>query len=377
MDNNNLHFISYHFNPDCFKLAREFRGLQKNELAKRIGISPSAISQFENGEIKPNAQTVAKISMALGFPPSFFGHQNNLRIISPDQCHFRSLRSCSPMEFRQVVSGSSIIGKIVEFIDSHVELPKEEVTNCMITSIGTNEDIEQAAVKVRNSWGLGLGPIDNILYLFEAKGILIFRLLNNSKKVDAFSHWHGGRPFVFLNAEKGSGSRSRYDAAHELGHLIMHPDYLPGDRTHESQADRFASAFLMPRETFMRECPKRLIWPIFIELKKRWKVSLAALVRRAKDLGNISEDTYRRANVQINQKGWKTKEPYEFPTEQPTVFPQSIELLAKEGWSLSTIAEKLSISEIDLRNLIYADSIEQNCQRNSIIDDENRFKKSK
>ncbi len=136
----------------------------------------------------------------------------------------------------------------------------------------------------------------------------------------------------------------------------MHDEYIPGDRRQEEQAFRFAGAFLLPRETFLRECPRRLVWTKFLELKERWKVSLAALVRRAKELGVLSEDTYRRANVQLNQRGWKYQEPGEPPVEYPTVLPQAMELLSRKGWTLSAVARQLSMSEIDLQTLIYADA---------------------
>lgn len=354
--NGNLYLIAHQFNPVYLKLAREFRGMQKNELASQVDLTPSAVTQLENGEIKPQPQTVARLSLALRFPPSFFSQNDDCIIVSPDECHFRGLRSCTQIEYRKVVTGSSLIGKIVNLVDQQVELPKEQITENMFTNINTEEDIEFAAMQVRKAWGLGLGPIDNVIYLLESKGVLVFRLLNDSKKVDAFSHRHNKRPFVFLNTEKGCSTRSRYDACHELGHLIMHPDYLPGDRNQERQADFFAGAFLLPKEVFLRECPKRLVWQHFLELKQRWKVSLAALVRRAKDLGLLSQDTYRRANIYLN-KEWKRQEPFEPALEQPTILPQAIKLLEQNDWSLPKIAEHLHLSYVDLINLVYADNI--------------------
>lgn len=354
--NNNLHLIAYQFNPNCLRIAREYRGLAKNELARKLDVTPSSISQFESGKVRPNAQTLGRLSIALNFPPAFFAQPSEFECISTDQCHFRSLRSCSQTERRKMVSASAIISNIVEFIDSHVHLPEEKITPSLSYGVTTTEEIEQAAAKVRKDWGLGLGPISNVIYLIESHGVLVFRLLSDCKKVDAFSLWRKGRPFVFLNTEKGSGSRSRYDAAHELGHLVLHDDYIPGDRFQEEQANKFASAFLLPRESFIRECPKRLVWPHFLELKQRWRVSLPALVRRAKDLGLISEDTYRRANVQINKK-WGHKEPYEPDIERPTILPRTMQLLHQTGWTFSAISNQLHISEVDLRLLTFADDV--------------------
>jgi hypothetical protein len=115
---------------------------------------------------------------------------------------------------------------------------------------------------------------------------------HDCEDMDAFSAWHAKRPIVFLIDHKGSTSRLRFGAAHELGHLVMHADVVAGSPELERQANRFASAFLLPRETFLPECPRRLNWPHFYELKRRWKVSVAALVRRAYDLECISEASY-------------------------------------------------------------------------------------
>jgi Zn-dependent peptidase ImmA (M78 family) len=256
-----------------------------------------------------------------------------------------------------MVSTSALIGLLIRFVESHVDLPEEQVSPHTNYGVSTVEDIEQAAAKLRKDWGLGVGPISNIVHLLESKGVLAFRLFSDCKRVDAFSLWHQGRPLVFLNTEKGSATRSRFDAIHELGHLIMHADYLPGDRLQEEQANRFSSAFLLPKESFVHECPRRLIWPHFLELKQRWKVSLPALVRRAKDLSLISEHSYHRANMQIRQH-WNYNEPCEPETEKPSILPQVVELLEKSGWNLSNIAREVHLSEVDLGLLIYADDEE-------------------
>ncbi len=256
-----------------------------------------------------------------------------------------------------MVSASAIIGRIIDFIENHVDLPEEKVTPSIVSKVFTAEEIEDAALKVRRDWGLGVGPISNVVHLLETNGVLVFRLLSDCKKVDAFSLWHKSRPFIFLSTEKGSGSRSRFDAAHELGHLIMHSDCVPGDRIQEDQANRFASAFLLPRDGFLEECPKRLVWPHFIALKERWIVSLAALIRRARDLGVISDDTYRRGNIQLHKR-WNSSEPSEPEIERPVILPQVIKVLGQSGWPLSAIAEEVRLSETDIRLLTHADDEE-------------------
>ncbi len=364
------HITAYQFNPESLTIAREYRGYKKNELAIKLNLTPSAITQFEKGEVKPTPQTVADLCLVLKFPSSFFTQKVESPLITHEQCHFRSLMSCSQIERRRMVAAGNLIGKIVKFVDERIELPSEQVSNSVFYGTENVSQIEEVAEKVRKDWGLGLGPIDNVIHLMENKGVLVFRLLEESRKLDAFSLWQGKRPFIFLNSEKGSASRSRFDASHELGHLILHSEYLPGNKFQELQANQFASAFLMPRETFLKECPHRLVWNHFLELKQRWKVSLAALVRRAKDLKIISEDTYKRANVQIQKNGWKYNEPSEPEIEMPTILLQAVNLLNENNLSLSHIADKLSISETDLRWLIFMDSDSKTVNQK----DENHYK---
>src|SRR5690606_38887686 len=104
------------------------------------------------------------------------------------------------------------------------------------------EAIEQIASRLRKHWGMGMGPIPNMTKLLESKGVFILPIADAFHQVDAYSAWPGARPTIMLSFYK-SASRARFDAAHELGHLIMHEDTFPADTSVESQADRFASAF--------------------------------------------------------------------------------------------------------------------------------------
>lgn len=251
-----------------------------------------------------------------------------------------------------MVALATLLSRLTQILEEYVDFPTEQLSGAQTQSPSDLEDIEATAVRIREHWGLGMGPIPHVVALLESKGVITFRLLEDCKRVDAFSLWLRNRPFVFLNAEKGSGSRSRFDAAHELGHLVMHNDCRPGDSAHEMQADRFASAFLLPRASFVTECPRRLSWDHYLALKRRWGVSLQALIRRSFDLGCIGEHTYRRAYVQLNQKGWRTAEPDEPAPECPMLIQQSIALLKQISIDLPTLASKLAVREHDLRSWI-------------------------
>src|SRR5262249_12657537 len=154
-----------------------------------------------------------------------------------------------------------------EHVERHVRLPAIGVPSLDVEDEDDLEGAERAAAAVRAEWGLGQGPIDNVVRLLEGKGVIVIRPKIDSEEVDAFSTWAGRRPLVVLASDKDDCARSRYDGAHELGHLVMHHDAEPGRKPVENQAQRFAAAFLMPAEVIINELPSRMSWPVYFDLK--------------------------------------------------------------------------------------------------------------
>jgi len=211
---------------------------------------------------------------------------------------------------------------LVVELEEHVTFPEEQISE-HAAEVRSLQEVELLAERLRAVWGLGLGPISDMVALIERLGVMVLELKGHSRALDAFSTWLVGRPLVFLSSEKESATRRRFDCAHELGHLLMHQEADPGRRELEAQADRFASAFLLPGESFAKEYPDRLNWAHLRALKRRWKVSLAAMLKRAFDLDLISEATYRRAFVHLNRAGWREQEPDEPSMERPSLIKKA------------------------------------------------------
>lgn len=341
-----LHLATHLFSAARLTLARELRGLTKADLATRIQKTAAAVGQFEAGRAKPEAKTVAAMALALGVPVGFFAARKGAApLMTTDECHFRSLRAASQRERRRVLAVGVLLCDLITELEDEIEFPAERVSEIVRAPTSTQE-IEQCAVDVRKHWGLGLGPIPDLIKLFESRGILVTLVPEACREIDAFSAWHAKRPMIFL-VEHSEPSRLRYDAAHELGHLVMHVDVTPGSPELEREANRFAAAFLLPRESFLPECPRSLNWPLFYELKQRWRVSVQALVRRAYDLGCISQATYRRAFVQINARNERVHERFEPPPERPSMISNAIRELETD-LPMSKLAEKLCLAEADL-----------------------------
>lgn len=148
----------------------------------------------------------------------------------------------------------------------------------------------------------------------------MIRLPLGSADVDAFSLPFADHPVVVLGSDKNDRARSRFDATHELAHLVMHGDQIWGTKEVETQAHRFAAAFLLPAAEIRGQLPTTVDWQTLFELKRRWQVSLAALLMRARTLGRMSERTYLTAVKAASARGWRRVEPVPLGSpEEPTL----------------------------------------------------------
>lgn len=339
--------VALQFDGRRLAQARRLRSKLKADLAVDVDLTPAAVGQFERGVTRPKPATVAKMSLALGVPPAFFTTRP-IHEIPEDQAHFRKLRATSKRARDEARAQVELLADLVAFIERRVRLPDVALPRDLSTV-----SPEEAATELRARWQLGLGPIASAVGLLERKGTVVARLHASSDEIDAFSCWMGGRPFVILASNKHAADRSRFDAAHELGHLILHQDVQPGDPASEQEAHRFAAELLMPAAAIRSELPPRLNWRRYLELKGRWGVSMAALIRRARDLDVIADTAYRRAMIELGRKGWRTREPDALvEPEQPELIARALMLLDEHRQlSLAKISGELSLSISDAQSL--------------------------
>lgn len=340
------------FDGGRLSLARLSRGLNKKQLAEIVGVTPAAVGQFERGLSQPSAPVIAKLHWALRFPPEFFEGGRRRFEVRHDEAHFRRLRSTSKMERSQVLARAELLAELVAELEKHLNIPEVAIPEIPVP-VDSRTETEAAATEVRKQWGMGIGPIPKVVRLLESKGCVVTRLRHDNRSVDAFSTWIGNRPLIILNDDKGDIARSRLDAAHELGHLVMHPDAEPGRRIIEQQAFAFAVSFLMPRESALRELPRRLDWRRYAELKRRWGISMKALVRYSRDLGFLSEASYKSAMVQYSKNGWQRGEPGRLEdTERPILVSNALEVLStRRGLDSEDLARILRIEAKNLEEL--------------------------
>ena len=275
-------------NPERLIFARNRRGWTKTRLAKELGVQARSIQGYELGEYAPETEKLERIAELLRFPLQFF-FGDDLPVIAEHTASFRSMSKMSASLKNTALGAGAIAFLFNDWIESRFKLPQADLPDLSDLSP------EDAAASLRRIWGLGAAPIGNMIHLLESFGIRVFSLTIDAKEVDAFSVWYEGRPFVFLNTFK-SAEHSRFDAAHELGHLIRDRHTMLHGKAHspdmEREANAFASAFLMPENSVIASRPKYPTLPILIELKKIWGVSLAALAFRMNQLSLLTEWTY-------------------------------------------------------------------------------------
>lgn len=359
------------FNNTRFALARKRRGLTKRALAKEIGVTDRSITAYESGQTEPERQTIEKIAGALRFPVEFF-FADDVEELPVEVASFRALTKMTASQRDIALSAGGVALLLNEWINNKFDLPlpdfpedyriasdrKSKASSGRQSSegdeypdFGKENDPEAAAESLRRYWDLGELPIKSMIALLESKGVRVFSLSVDAREVDAFSMWYGDIPFVFLNTKK-TAERCRFDAAHELGHLVMHRHGAPQGQEAEKEANAFASAFLMPRRSVLANAPRTATLKSLISHKKYWNVSAAALNYRLHSLSLTTDWTYRTLCIDLAKLG-RAYEPDPSPFETSQVLKKVFASLRQDGISKSDVARELLIQPEELDELTF------------------------
>jgi Zn-dependent peptidase ImmA (M78 family)/DNA-binding XRE family transcriptional regulator len=339
------------FNSTRFALARKRRGIKKKVLAQLIGVSEKSVIGYEKGIQEPEKETLNRIASALNFPARFF-LADDIDELTPNIASFRALTKMTASQRDIALSAGSIALLLNEWIEQRFELPEVDLPDLGRESTDNQQSPEAAADTLRHHWGIGELSIKNMISLLESKGIRVFSLAIDAREVDAYSMWYGGKPFVFLNTLK-SAEHCRFDAAHELGHLVLHRHGEPQGQEIEREANAFASAFLMPRRSVLANAPKFPTLPSLIAYKKHWTVSVAALNYRLHTLGLTTDWVYRTLCIQISGAGYRTSEPESAPHETSQILSKVFAALREEGISKNDVAQQLLLDPTEIEQLTF------------------------
>lgn len=327
------------FNGERLKKARIYRGLTVAELAEGVDCQRQTLSMYEISRSQPtDKNTVARIAKVLDFPVDYFYEHPALCVSGT--VYFRSLLTTNKKYRSEQIVKMDFLSQVYSFLQDYVEFPKYESLN-----LDENSTPEEAAAALRKAWNLGYHPIDNLVSVVEQHGILVSSFSTSTDDVDAFSEFvdTGDSPtyLIAYSNNKTSAARIHFDIAHELGHICLHEwsedieDITKEEfKKRERQASDFAAAFLLPEVSFKQDAiagPKTITY--YKQLKKKWKVSIAAMIRRAEKLGVMSMEEYQSLIRIMQRRGQRKEEPLDdvLITASPTLMKTSVMMLLQEN----------------------------------------------
>jgi Zn-dependent peptidase ImmA (M78 family)/DNA-binding XRE family transcriptional regulator len=312
-----------------FKSARLINGYSLQDLSDILGnkVTRQALHKYEKGEVMPDSEMIDLLCEALHVRPDFFSRET---LIELEEVNFRKLVKYSEKDQASVIEKTKeILSRYLEIeellkLENTFDHPLKDIKN-----INSIEDIENAAIEVRNYWKLGDEPIANVVELLEDVNIKIIEI-DAGKDFDGLQTWIRSRniPVIVINSRiDKSRDRKRFTILHELGHLLMHDKGIP-EKMSEKYCHAFAGAMLLPASSLKRvlgEKRNKLAIQELGMLKQQYGISIQAIIMRALNLGIISDYYTKYYFKYINEMGWKVEEPYKFEgKESPRKFDQLI-----------------------------------------------------
>jgi len=333
------------FNPEMLILAREFRGLTQTGLAENVGVKQGTISKLESGLQSPDTVLEA-ISRVLQFPVDFFRQEDRVFGFNSAGFFHRKRQALPDRILRTLHAAMNIsrmrVSRLIRSVqpqEAHqFSFRKLDVTNY-------RNGAQEIADVAKAMWQVPTGPVRNVMEIIEAAGAVIVPMDFGTLKADAISEWVPGYPPLFLtNSNTGiTGDRLRLTLAHETGHAIMHD--FPHEEI-EDQANSFAAEFLMPRKQ-IKASLYGLTLAKLAQLKRIWKVSMAALIQRGHELKTITDNQRRYLFMALSKRGQRLREPIDtdVPIERPTRLRSLVKAHIDMGFSMQEMMSLLFVAD--------------------------------
>ena len=340
-------------NPEMVILAREFRGITQGDLARKIGISQAKVARIEGGILTDvSHEILTSIANALEFPEPFFT-QNEDRIGFGSSAYFyRKKADVSAADRKRIQGVVNLLRLSVKKFIGFVEIGVKKPLPFYEPDYEYGHDPKKVAQALRGVWKLPDGPIANLTTLIESAGVIIIACDFGTRSMDATSlRLTESPPLIFINNDI-PGDRWRWTLAHELAHLVMHD--IPHEKM-EDEADAFASEFLMPeleiKPQFSRHKQLRLL--DFANMKLYWKVSMGALIQRARALGFLNENQHRYLWMTMSKLDYRLREPNPIDKEEPKTYRKILDYFTNQlGYATADLVKLLYLNPRELESLV-------------------------
>ncbi|MFI5756817.1 ImmA/IrrE family metallo-endopeptidase [Streptomyces sp. NPDC051569] len=323
--------------PAMLALVRESRSMTQADVAAAMAaasgdmgtaVSQGYVSKAESGRLAVSGERLELYAAALSCPPDLLCLDPQVHGVGVGLIHHRK-RASLPVGVLRRIHAQLALTRI-QLNGLHSAAAEESVQadfpQVELSDLITPKD---AARTVRKRWGLPAGPVSDVVGAAEEAGALIVLRDLESDRLDAVSQWAVGQAPLFLVNRRAPGDRCRFSVAHEIGHLVLHREPGSGPEQ-EKQADAFASEFLMPASDIRKEFADGVDIAKLASLKRGWRVSMSALLRRALALNAITDWQYRTVIIEMSALGYRTAEPVHVPLEEPCRVPMLVDRLLEE-----------------------------------------------
>ena len=350
------------FDPERLTQARWLAGETRRALAGKLGVDPVAVAQWEVRAAVPRPDHIRALSKILEVPSSFFAVGRPHARLDASAIHFRQFRQMSTVQRNRAVAHTEFVWELCNALEKRVRFPAVDLpgfTGGELTRT-TPHDPFDAARNLRRTWGIGDGPISRVVRTIEQHGIIVSMGafgVDEATTIDAFSTTHLPRPIIVLSPHRADDVfRHRFSAAHELGHLVMHDECIPGDAVQEREADLFAAEFLTPADQITPALPKGVTLDALAAVSQAWGVSVESLLRRAKEVGTASNASYQCAHRRLTglrEHGSIRPESIDGSHgENPGLLKAAFAVADENGLGLKALAEELQFSLPQTRRLL-------------------------
>lgn len=304
---------------DVLLVLRRAADITQEELVVRLGITQAALSRYENDLREPDDEMIDRLGEALGVTPDFLRHGFRMRGAIAVDAHMRRQKTTKPSDWKRIEARLNMLRMHSSYVLERVPLRPQS----HVMQVDPDEHTpDEAAAMLRAAWRMPVGPVRNLTRWVESAGVIVVEEDFGTHRIDGMSQWAGDHAVIILNAALPT-DRKRLTIAHELGHLVLHNQYMGLDV--EDQANQFAAEFLMPAHVIGVQLSSLTLGKLS-DLKAEWGVSMQALFERAYRMGRATAEEHQSFHRQMNSRGWKTREP-----GSDLLSPETPELAASVG----------------------------------------------